>query len=187
MGCGSRCSQPDHGARRFAPSSPTPGTRHGRRRSAEIVAAINTRRKKSDYLPGIALPRALRAASDAVLAVKGTEGVLVSIPAQALRARLTAWAPLIGNQAVFVSLMEGIETDTGLRMSEVITGVTGLPRERVAVISGPDLAREAARPPPRSSPARTAASPTRFNRRASLATPAPTPLPTWSGESSAGR
>ncbi|MEU6350164.1 NAD(P)H-dependent glycerol-3-phosphate dehydrogenase [Streptomyces sp. NPDC047072] len=115
---------------------------HGRR--AEIVEAINTRRENPAYLPGIALPRGLKATGDVALAVKGAECVVVPIPAQALRASLTAWAPLIGQQTVVASLMKGIETDTGLRMSEVITEVTGLSKERVAVISGPNLAREVA-------------------------------------------
>jgi len=72
----------------------------------------------------------------------------VSIPAQTVRANLTAWAHLIPDSAVVVSVMKGIETDTGMRMSQVITEVTGIPAERVAVISGPNLAREiAARQP----------------------------------------
>jgi len=41
-----------------------------------------------------------------------------------------------------VSLMKGIEAGTGLRASQVITEVTGLPAERIAVLSGPNLAAE---------------------------------------------
>jgi len=45
---------------------------------------------------------------------------------------------------VLVSLMKGIEQGTTLRMSEVAAEVAGIPAERVAVVSGPNLAREIA-------------------------------------------
>ncbi|MGW8880993.1 hypothetical protein [Streptomyces mirabilis] len=40
--------------------------------------------------------------------------------------------------------MKGVETYSGLRISEVIHQVTGIPFERIAVLSGPNLAREIA-------------------------------------------
>jgi glycerol-3-phosphate dehydrogenase (NAD(P)+) len=44
--------------------------------------------------------------------------------------------------------MKGIELGTSMRMSEVIAEVTGAPPERIAVVSGPNLAKEiAARQP----------------------------------------
>ncbi|MER7046042.1 NAD(P)H-dependent glycerol-3-phosphate dehydrogenase [Streptomyces jumonjinensis] len=115
---------------------------HGRRR--EIVDAINIRHENPAYLPDITLPRSLRATTDVAEAVAGADHLVVSIPAQSLRDNLTAWAPLINPRTVVVSLMKGIETHTGLRMSEVITEVTGVPADRVAVVSGPNLAREVA-------------------------------------------
>ncbi|MCP3822100.1 NAD(P)-dependent glycerol-3-phosphate dehydrogenase [Streptomyces sp. A3M-1-3] len=119
---------------------------HGRRR--EVVDAINARHENPVYLPGVALPQSLRATTDVAEALAGADHLVVSIPAQSLRANLTAWAPLIEPRTLVVSLMKGIETHTGLRMSEVITEVTGIPAERVAVVSGPNLAREiAARQP----------------------------------------
>ena len=64
--------------------------------------------------------------------------------------------------AVLVSLMKGVELGTLKRMSEVIAEVTGAGPERIAVVSGPNLAkrdRPAASRPPRSSPAPTRTSP----------------------------
>lgn len=51
-------------------------------------------------------------------------------------------APYSGPETVIVSLLKGIEAGTGLRTSQVITEVTGLPAERIAVLSGPNLAAE---------------------------------------------
>jgi glycerol-3-phosphate dehydrogenase (NAD(P)+) len=45
---------------------------------------------------------------------------------------------------VLVSLIKGIELETMKRMSEVIAEVTGVAIHRVAVVSGPNLAREVA-------------------------------------------
>lgn len=117
-------------------------------RRPEIVEAINTRHENAAYLPGITLPTPLRATTDVAEALAGAEYLVVSIPAQSLRGNLAQWAPLIEPHTVVVSLMKGIETHTGMRMSEVITEVTGVSAERVAVLSGPNLAREiAARQP----------------------------------------
>ncbi|WP_329140984.1 NAD(P)H-dependent glycerol-3-phosphate dehydrogenase [Streptomyces sp. NBC_00670] len=117
-------------------------TVHARR--PELAAAINREHVNPDYLPGIVLPGLLRATSDVGEALAGAEYVVLSIPAQSLRSNLAGWAPLIEPDAVLVSLMKGIETDSGLRMSQVIQHVTGVPEERVAVLSGPNLAREIA-------------------------------------------
>ena len=67
------------------------------------------------------------------------------MPAQTLRANLAGWAPLLPPGALLVSLMKGIELGTCKRMSEVISEVRGRGRRtRVAVVSGPNLAREIA-------------------------------------------
>ncbi|MFB7983953.1 NAD(P)H-dependent glycerol-3-phosphate dehydrogenase [Streptomyces vinaceus] len=113
---------------------------HARR--SEIADAINTEHRNPGYFPDIELPFAVKATTDPALALDGADFLVLSIPAQSLRASLATWAPHIGPDTVIVSLMKGIETGTGLRASQVITDVTGLPVERVAVLSGPNLAAE---------------------------------------------
>ena len=70
--------------------------------------------------------------------------MVLAVPSQTLRANLAAWAGLLPADAVIVSLMKGVELGTTKRMSEVITEVGAVPAERVAVVSGPNLAREIA-------------------------------------------
>lgn len=113
---------------------------HARR--SEIADAINATHRNPGYFPDVELPVSLRATTDPVTALDGADFLVLSIPAQSLRVSLAAWAPHIGPDTVVVSLMKGIERDTGKRASEVITKVTGVPVERVAVLSGPNLARE---------------------------------------------
>jgi glycerol-3-phosphate dehydrogenase (NAD(P)+) len=52
------------------------------------------------------------------------------------------WRDLLPREASLVSLMKGIELGTSKRMSEVIREVADVPEHRVAVVSGPNLARE---------------------------------------------
>jgi glycerol-3-phosphate dehydrogenase (NAD(P)+) len=70
------------------------------------------------------------------------------VPSQSLRDNLTAWTPLLPAEATLLSLMKGIELGTTKRMSEVICEVTGAGPERVAVLTGPNLAREIAEEQP---------------------------------------
>ncbi len=113
---------------------------HARR--GEIAYAINRGHRNPGYFPDVDLPPTLTATTDAATALDGADFLVLSIPAQSLRESLALWTPHIGRDTVIVSLMKGIERDTDLRASEVITEVTGIPAERVAVLSGPNLARE---------------------------------------------
>jgi glycerol-3-phosphate dehydrogenase (NAD(P)+) len=61
-----------------------------------------------------------------------------------LRENLTAWVSRLPPACLLVSLAKGVELRTSKRMSEVICEVTGVPADRVAVVSGPNLAKEIA-------------------------------------------
>jgi len=113
-------------------------------RSAETAAAVNSTHVNPGYLPGITLPASLSATADLAAALDGAEIVVFGVPAQTLRSCLAEWAPHIPRGALLVSLMKGIEVGTAKRMSEVVTEVLEVPAERVAVVSGPALAREIA-------------------------------------------
>jgi glycerol-3-phosphate dehydrogenase (NAD(P)+) len=113
-------------------------------RRQEVAEMVNASGRNRDYLPEVALPDSLRATADAEQALAGAEVVVLAVPAQSLRRNLTQWVGLIPHGALLVSLMKGIELDTGRRMSEVIRDVTGWPGEQIAVVTGPNLAQEIA-------------------------------------------
>ncbi|MEU4013022.1 NAD(P)H-dependent glycerol-3-phosphate dehydrogenase [Streptomyces pseudogriseolus] len=113
---------------------------HARR--GEIADAINVTHRNPGYFPDVELPHTVTATTDPAAALEGADFLVLSIPAQSLRAGLAAWAAHIGPHTVIVSLMKGIEIGSGLRASLVITEVTGIAADRVAVLSGPNLARE---------------------------------------------
>ena len=113
-------------------------------RRAEVVDQITHGHVNTDYLPDLVLPHAVSATTDPAEAVEGADIVVLAVPSQTLRANLAVWAHLLPADAAIVSLMKGVELGTTKRMSEVITEAGGVPPERVAVVSGPNLAREIA-------------------------------------------
>ena len=117
-------------------------------RRAELVDAINTTHTNPDYLPGVELPANLRATTDPAEAARDADFTVLAVPSQTLRGNLAAWAPALAPDTVLVSLMKGVELGTAKRMSEVIMEVADVPAARVAVLTGPNLAKEiAARQP----------------------------------------
>jgi len=117
-------------------------------RRPELASAITATSENPDYLPGITLTDALRATADPAEALAGADLVVLAVPAQSLRENLARWTPLLPPGALLVSLIKGIELGSCDRMSQVIAQVAGLPASQIAVISGPNLAREiAARQP----------------------------------------
>ncbi|RBY87141.1 glycerol-3-phosphate dehydrogenase [Blastococcus sp. TBT05-19] len=121
-------------------------TLHARR--PELAKAITDDSENADYLPGVRLPDRLRATSDPAEALLDAEIVVLAVPSQSLRDNLTEWRDLLPQDATLLSLMKGIELGTTKRMSEVIREITGAGPERVAALSGPNLAREIAEEQP---------------------------------------
>ncbi len=94
-------------------------------------------REQPDYLPGLQLPDAVEVGRDVH---PDAEIAVLAVPSHAMRAVLET-NPL-GPETTAVSVAKGIETETLLRMSQVIAEVAG-PRP-VAVLSGPSHAEEVA-------------------------------------------
>ncbi|MPQ97307.1 NAD(P)H-dependent glycerol-3-phosphate dehydrogenase [Modestobacter sp. I12A-02628] len=113
-------------------------------RRPELAKAITEDGENRDYLPGVRLPDAVRATADAAEALLGVDVVVLAVPSQSLRHNLTEWRALLPGDATLLSLMKGIELGTTKRMSEVVCEVTGAGSDRVAALSGPNLAREIA-------------------------------------------
>ncbi|QGG40943.1 NAD(P)H-dependent glycerol-3-phosphate dehydrogenase [Aeromicrobium yanjiei] len=120
-------------------------------RRPELCDTINDKHENSEYLPGVELPEAISATPDPADALAGAEVVVLAVPSQQLRSNLESWAEHIPADAILVSLMKGVELGTHKRMSEVIAELTGAGPERIAVVSGPNLAREIANREPAAS------------------------------------
>jgi len=113
-------------------------------RGTAIADDINKTHINHAYLPDLTLPTNIVATSNPDQALTGADLVVLAMPAQTLRGNLSAWSLSIPSDAVLVSLIKGVELGTTERMSEVISEVAKVDPDRVAVVSGPNLANEIA-------------------------------------------
>lgn len=113
-------------------------------RNNDVVAEINTLHSNKKYLPHIVLPSGMRATSDIDEAMSHSNTYVLAIPAQSLRSKLEEWRNGFAKDATLISTLKGIEVSTHFRMTEVIIDVLGVDAERVAIITGPNLATELA-------------------------------------------
>jgi glycerol-3-phosphate dehydrogenase (NAD(P)+) len=110
-----------------------------------LAATMTDRHENPDYLPGVALPDALRVTADIEEACANADVLVLGVPSHGMRAVLTEAAEFVRPAVPVVSLAKGVEQGTLRRMTEVIGEVlpTHLP-ERIGVLTGPNLAREIA-------------------------------------------
>ena len=113
-------------------------------RRSEIAEEITSSHTNEAYLGDRVLPDLLTATDDDIAAVTDAEVIILAVPAQTLRENLSRWKPHLRPGVRLVSLMKGIEVETGKRMSEVIAEVAQIDPGQIAVVSGPNLAREIA-------------------------------------------
>jgi glycerol-3-phosphate dehydrogenase (NAD(P)+) len=111
-------------------------------RDTDKVARIQETRENSDYLPGLKLPGSLLVTSE-LADCAGADLIVFTTPSIALRsvaARLRE--AKCNDQQVILSCVKGIEHGTGMRMSQILNEI--FPTQRIAVLSGPNLAAEVA-------------------------------------------
>lgn len=113
-------------------------------RDRALVDDLRVRRANAVYLPDVDLPPSVSVTNDLDGALAGCEIVVIAVPSHGLRALARAAAARIEPRAILVSAAKGLESDTYLRMSEVIAQELGSDRPTV-VLSGPSFAIEVAR------------------------------------------
>src|SRR5690606_3333425 len=95
------------------------------------------------YLPGIALPAALRATTGLAEAVADADLVLVVVPSHAFAGTLRLLAPLRPERAGVAWATKGFEPGSGRFLHEVAGEVLG-GEVPLAVVTGPSFAKEVA-------------------------------------------
>lgn len=112
-------------------------------RRAELAETINLFRENPQYLPNVELPEGLEATNDLEKALEGADVVVMGVPSHGFRNVLREVASIAGPQPRYVSLTKGLEVDTRKRMSQVLLEeVDGIGERCIAVLTGPNLARE---------------------------------------------
>lgn len=111
-------------------------------RNQKVVDEINASHTNEAFHPGATLSDKIKATSDLSTALSSADVVVLAIPAQTLRENLTQWAGHMKSDAIIVSLLKGIERETTMRVSEVVIDVLKCSSDRIAVVTGPNLAGE---------------------------------------------
>ena len=104
-------------------------------READVVQSIASANENTLFLPGIDLPKTIRA-TNRLSDVAAADVIIVAVPAQFLGSVVKELSPT----APLVIAAKGIETGTGRLMSEVVAKVA--PRAPVTILSGPSFAHE---------------------------------------------
>jgi len=110
--------------------------------TAEAAEELAHARENRHYLPGAVFPPNIRVVTDDAFLSEPHRFFVLAVPSAHVRATLERLADRLYPDAPLLSVVKGIEDGTHLRMSEVIGQV--LAGRRVAVLSGPNLAREIA-------------------------------------------
>lgn len=111
---------------------------------AERASAMQQARENTLFLPGFRFPAALRVTADIAEAARERDMLLLVTPSQRMRENARLLAPYVGNETMLISASKGIEVGSLKRMTEVIAEELPQARERVAALSGPNIAREIA-------------------------------------------
>jgi glycerol-3-phosphate dehydrogenase (NAD(P)+) len=115
----------------------------------DVVESIRTTHVNEPFLSGCRLPESIEATQSLADAIAGADVVLSVMPSHHARRVWSQMKPFLHPETLLVSATKGIENDSLLRMTEVITDVLthgeGSFHPRLCAISGPTFAREVAK------------------------------------------
>jgi glycerol-3-phosphate dehydrogenase (NAD(P)+) len=118
----------------------------------EVRDSIAAKRVNELFLPGLTIPDSVRCTNSFEEALEAAEIVVSVMPSHHTRKIFETMRPHLRSEMLFVSATKGIENDSLLRMTEVITEVLGKQRAgfraRIGAVSGPSFAREVAKGDP---------------------------------------
>ncbi len=100
-------------------------------------------RENYKFLPGVKIPENVKITSSKEEIISKSEILIIAIPSQYLRNVLKSIASFNLENRIILSVVKGIEEETGKRMSEVIKDE--LKNVKIAVLSGPSHAEEVSR------------------------------------------
>ncbi len=112
-------------------------------RNPGFAEQIQTTRENKRLLPGVRLPDKVQVTADLDQALEGAEFLVAAIPTQFLRTTLNEIRGHLKSNRPVVSVIKGLENETFLLPSEIITEALG--SRAVVALSGPSHAEEIAR------------------------------------------
>ncbi|HEV2732593.1 MAG TPA: NAD(P)H-dependent glycerol-3-phosphate dehydrogenase [Terriglobales bacterium] len=117
----------------------------------EVRDSISSRRVNELFLPGYSIPSSVTVTGSLDEALQGAEIVVSVMPSQHCRRLFQQMQAHLQPEMLIVSATKGLEEETFLRMTEVISQViakNGGFQPRMGALSGPSFAKEVARGDP---------------------------------------
>lgn len=117
----------------------------------EVRKCIATTRHNTKFLPDYKIPDAVKVSNDLQVTLEGAELVVSVMPSHYCRSLFIQLHRHLRPQMLLVSATKGLENESHLRMTEVITEVVSQGSgftPRIGALSGPSFAKEVARGDP---------------------------------------
>lgn len=111
-------------------------------RNKNVIESIEERRTNDIHLPGVFVDPNIRLTQQMSQVCK-SDVVVMAVPSHVLRSAVIALSDLIDANVPIVVATKGIERGSLMLMGEVVSSV--LPKNPIAILSGPNFAEEAAR------------------------------------------
>ena len=112
-------------------------------RDPAVIQAITKTGQNSRYLPGIDLPKSLRASDDFLATIQQADGILVATPSHAFAESIRQIADAKTKIKGLAWATKGFEPGSGRFLHEVASKIFG-PELPLAAITGPSFAKEVA-------------------------------------------
>jgi glycerol-3-phosphate dehydrogenase (NAD(P)+) len=111
-------------------------------RNSNVIQSIQNRRSNDVYLPSVFVDPTIDV-TDKLADVCRSDALILAVPSHVLRSACIAISDMLDANTPLVIASKGIERGSLMLMSEVVGDL--LPRNPIAIISGPNFADEAAR------------------------------------------
>ena len=106
------------------------------------IEMINDLKEHKEKLPGIKIPEGVLCTGDIEESLNGSDIVVMVVPSHTIRENAKKISTYIKNETIIVNCSKGIESETGLRLSQVIK--EEIPNANLVTLSGPSHAEEVA-------------------------------------------
>lgn len=109
----------------------------------EVETLSATRRHPN--LPGMEIPEEILFTGEIASVCRGKDILLFAVPSVFVRSTARQAAPFVSDNQIIVDVAKGIEADTLLTMTQIISQEIGNPSVKLVALSGPTHAEEVAR------------------------------------------
>jgi glycerol-3-phosphate dehydrogenase (NAD(P)+) len=109
----------------------------------DYIEKMKRSRENPKFLPGVKIPDTVELTSEIGQPIRDSDVIVMAVPSQYMRKVSGLLKGIDLGGKLFVSVSKGIENESLMRMSEVITDVLG--KVRIGVLSGPTISYEVAR------------------------------------------